>query len=236
MASESVLVDETPDKLKVKGHVQYETPDTISPTSVHHSPLEQFHIWFNEARKAGVHEPESMSLSTATPTGIPSSRMVLFRQLDTRGFVFYTNYTSRKSQELLANPHASLLFFWREQTRQVRVLGRVEKVSKEESEEYFKSRPIGSQLGAWASRQSSMIHEGELHARVEKLQQRFGVREGDSAGEVPLPEFWGGWRVVPREVEFWLGKPSRLHDRVRYLRKEGSPDDQPEWTIERLSP
>ncbi|KAG6328552.1 hypothetical protein ID866_10537 [Astraeus odoratus] len=191
-------VAETADTLQVRSHVQYNTPDHITPSNVHPSPLEQFHIWFNEARNAGVKEPESMSISTASASGIPSSRMVLFKQLDKRGFVFYTNYTSRKSRELEENPNAALLFFWREISRQVRVVGRVEKLSKEESEAYFKSRPIGSQLGAWASKQSTVIGEDALQTRLKHFHQRFGIGEGAEEADVPLPEFWGGWRVIPK--------------------------------------
>jgi pyridoxamine-phosphate oxidase len=124
--------------------------------------------------------------------------MVLFKQLDKRGFVFYTNYTSRKSQELAENPQAALLFFWREMSRQVRVLGRVEKLSREESEEYFKSRPVGTRLGAWASKQSSVIGEDDLANRLARFQEQFAVQASDGEGDVPLPDFWGGWRVIPR--------------------------------------
>lgn len=230
-------VAETTDTLHVRSHVQYNAPDHITPTNIHRSPLEQFHIWFNDARIAGVREPDAMSLSTATASGIPSSRMVLFKQLDKRGFVFYTNYTSRKSKELEENPNAALLFFWREMSRQVRIVGRVEKVSKEETEAYFKSRPVGSQLGAWASKQSSIIGENDLAARLKKFHDRFGVTEDAHERDVPAPEFWGGWRVIPNEMEFWLGKPSRLHDRIRYLRVNGSvSDEEPQWNIDRLSP
>ncbi|EIW80994.1 pyridoxamine 5'-phosphate oxidase [Coniophora puteana RWD-64-598 SS2] len=223
------------EKLTVKDHKQYETPDHLTPSNVNPSPIQQFHTWFEDVCKAGVREPEAVSLSTSTASGIPSSRMVLFKQLDAHGFVFYTNYTSRKSRELLENPNAALLFYWREVSRQVRVLGKVEKLTKEESEEYFKSRPVGSRLGAWASHQSSVVQEGELHEKLSEMQQKFGIGEGAKEGDVPLPEFWGGWRVIPSEVEFWLGKPSRLHDRVRYLRKDGS-TDHPTWRIERLAP
>ncbi|THH15846.1 hypothetical protein EW146_g4696 [Bondarzewia mesenterica] len=224
-----------PDKIQVLAHEQYFTREHISPDTVLPNPLDQFRAWFTSVQ-GKVREPEAMSLSTATAAGIPSSRIVLFKQLDKRGFVFYTNYTSRKSHELSENPNAALAFYWREVHRQVRVLGRVEKVTKEESEAYFRSRPLGSRIGAWASKQSTVVGEDELHGHFIEVEKRFGVKEGDTDGDIPLPDFWGGWRVVPTEVEFWAGKPSRLHDRVRYLRKDGSPDESPEWTIERLSP
>jgi len=212
-------------KVLVTTHNRYDAPDTLTPSTVASSPLEQFRIWFAEAVKRGVvQEPESVSVSTATPNGIPSARMVLFKQLDERGFVFFTNYESRKSQELLANPWAAMVFYWREVHRSVRVLGKVEKVSEEDSREYFKSRPLDSKLGAWASRQSSVVGEGEVHERVKEMQILF------KDGDVPLPAHWGGWRVVPTEVEFWAGRPSRLHDRIRYLLVDE------EWKIDRLAP
>ncbi|KAJ7442639.1 pyridoxamine 5'-phosphate oxidase [Mycena latifolia] len=232
-----VIAEPSPNTLQVLPHNQYHSHDTLDPASVAASPLDQFHAWFADAVEGGkVHEPEAMSLSTATPEGIPSARIVLFKQLDPRGFVFFTNYTSRKSHELLANPHAALVFYWREIHRSVRVLGRVEKIDARESEAYFKSRPLGSRLGAWASKQSTVVAEGEVFARLDRLKERFGVDNDTADADVPLPNFWGGWRVVPNEVEFWSGKPSRLHDRVRYLRQPDSPDENPVWKIERLAP
>ena len=141
-----------------------------------------------------------MTISTATASGIPSARTVLFKQVDATGFVFFTNYTSRKSKELLENPNAALVFYWKELHKQVRIVGRVEKLSKEENEEYFRTRPVGSQLGAWASKQSTVIGEGEMDRRLEKYKERFNVNGVDpsSAARIPLPDFWGGWRVVPK--------------------------------------
>ncbi|KAF9498984.1 pyridoxamine 5'-phosphate oxidase [Pleurotus eryngii] len=231
------IAQPSPDKIQVLPHNQYHSFDFLTPSTTSPSPIDQFKEWFTEVVNARVvPEPETMCVSTCSPSGIPSSRFVLFKQLDARGFIFYTNYSSRKSQELLANPHAALAFYWREVHRSVRVVGKVEKVSREESEAYFKSRPVGSQLGAWASRQSSVVGEGEVLSRLEKIKDRFGVEEGTTTdhGIIPTPEFWGGWRIVPFEVEFWSGKPSRLHDRVRYTRDRT--DDGSEWKIERLAP
>ena len=179
------------DHLKVLPHHQYITADAIAPSTVAPSPVDQFRTWFKEAVAGGkVQEPEAMSLSTSTPEGIPSARMVLFKELDHRGFVFFTNYASRKSRELTENPRAALSFYWREVAKQVRVVGRAERISRAESEEYFHSRPLGSQIGAWASRQSSVVAEGEVQARVGYLTEKFG-------DEVPAPDFWGGWRIIP---------------------------------------
>ncbi|KAG7442935.1 pyridoxamine 5'-phosphate oxidase [Guyanagaster necrorhizus] len=218
--SESTMV-------QVIGRNQYNATESLSPQSVDSDPLQQFKAWFSQVSSESslVSEPESMVLSTCTLSGVPSSRQVLLKQVDNQGFVFYTNYTSRKSLELGANPNCALVFYWREAHWSVRVVGRAERVSREETEAYFRSRPRESQLGAWASKQSSVVREGEVTARLEELKVRF---EGK---EVDVPDFWGGWRVLPSEIEFWSGRPSRLHDRVRYLRKDGG-----EWNVERLAP
>ncbi len=186
-------------KITVTTHNQYKPKTILTPVDVKPSPLEQFHDWFLEAQNnPNVLEPEAVSLSTATTSGVPSSRMVLLKQVDDRGFKIYTNYTSRKSQELKANPHAALNFYWPELHRQVRIVGRAEMVDRGDSEEYFRSRPMGSQIGAWASRQSSIVGETEIVERVTRLEKRFGVQDGQAS--VPMPEFWGGWRIIPEYV------------------------------------
>jgi pyridoxamine-phosphate oxidase len=189
---DAVIAQPAPDKIQVLKHEQYITNDHLTPLNAVPSPLDQFRAWFKEAVESDkVPEPEAMSLATvAQPQGIPSARVVLLKQVDARGFVFFTNYTSRKSRELAANPHAALVFYWYELHRSVRVVGRVEKLSREENEEYFQSRPVGSRLGAWASRQSSVIGEGVLDERLKEAQEKFGE-------DVPTPDFWGGWRVIP---------------------------------------
>ena len=200
-AMAEVIIQPTPDKIKVLPHEQYITKDHLNPNNAPLSPLDQFCIWFKEAAEGGqVKEAEAMSLSTVSPLGIPSARIVLLKQVDRRGFVFFTNYTSRKSQEILANPHAALVFYWREVHRSVRVVGRVEKLTAEENDEYFQSRPVGSRLGAWASRQSQVISEEYLDSRLHKLQERFGIRDGQGDAVLPTPDFWGGWRVIPECV------------------------------------
>ena len=189
-------------------------------------PLAQFEKWFGEAVRAEVLEPNAMTLATAGADGRPSARTVLLKGYDARGFVFYTNYESRKGLELAANPQASLLFTWLPLERQIEIRGAVEPVSREETEAYFYKRPIDSQLGAWASRQSTVLASREdLERRIEALMLEHRGKT------VPVPPHWGGYRVAPQSVEFWQGRPSRLHDRLRYSRQDGG-----SWKLERLSP
>ena len=188
-------------------------------------PFAMFARWFAEAQAADVAEPNAMTLATATADGAHSARMVLLKGVDERGFVFFTDYRSRKAAELEANPRAALVFHWVEVERQVRVAGTTSRVSREETEAYFLSRPLGSRLGAWASEQSSVIADrAELDARLREVERRF------SGGEVPAPPHWGGYRLDPATVEFWQGRSSRLHDRIRYSRRGGA------WVVERLAP
>ncbi len=193
----NTAIQPSPGRIVVLAHEQYDTSDNLSPSTVPASPLDLFRHWFNSAQGT-VHEPEAMALSTVSAEGIPSTRIVLLKQVDNRGFVFYTNYNSRKSRDLDANPHASLAFYWREVHRQVRVVGRVEKVSREESEAYFRTRPLGSRIGAWASDQSAAIGEGELDQQITQIKERFGIKDGDVDADIPLPDHWGGWRVIPK--------------------------------------
>ena len=197
----------------------------LSETEVAEDPIVQFTRWFEEAVAAQVHEPNAMCLATATPDAYPSARMVLLKGVDARGFVFYTDYRSRKGRELADNPCASLCFFWPELERQVRIAGAVQRVSRSESDAYFQSRPLPSRLGAWTSTQSSVLaSRDQLEAELSGITARF------SEGPVPLPDHWGGFRVVPEEIEFWQGRPSRLHDRIQFRREAGA------WVRRRLSP
>lgn len=188
-------------------------------------PFEQFRVWFEEAVAAGIREPNAMTLGTAEVDGRVSCRTVLLKAFDGRGFVFYTNHGSRKGRQLAANPRAALLFPWVALERQVEIEGCVERVSEEESEEYFRSRPRGSRLGAWVSEQSAEIESREvLLRRLAELEAEF------AGGEIPKPDFWGGYRVVPDSIEFWQGGHDRLHDRFLYRKKDGA------WHRVRLSP
>jgi pyridoxamine 5'-phosphate oxidase len=198
----------------------------LDETDVSHDPIVQFARWFAEAEEVKAHDANAMTLATATTGGAPSARIVLLKAFDERGFVFFTDYRSRKSAELDANPQAALVFYWAELERQIRITGAVQETTREESARYFASRPLGSRLGAWASQQSRVIPGRHvLEADLREVEERFGE------GEVPLPPHWGGFRVLPDSIEFWQGRENRLHDRIRYAR-----DAAGEWKVDRLSP
>jgi pyridoxamine 5'-phosphate oxidase len=188
-------------------------------------PIDLFEAWFGAARESGILLPESVALATSTPEGVPSVRMVLLKSVDARGFVFFTNYGSQKARELESNPRAALCFHWAVLQRQVRAAGRVERVSTQESADYFATRGRGSQLGAWASLQSQPLSSrDELERRAREVEERF------AGGEVPLPPFWGGYRLDPLRIEFWQGRADRLHDRLVFQREAGG------WATQRLHP
>ena len=199
----------------------------LSEADLDSNPIQQFNLWFEQALAADLIEPNAMTLATATADGKPSARIVLLKGVSERGFVFYTNYGSQKGRQLIANPYAALVFHWDKLERQIRIEGKVEKLSSAESLEYFHSRPKASQLGAWTSNQSQVI------ANREVLEQKLASLQAQHSDEdtIPLPEHWGGFRVVPNRLEFWQGRPSRLHDRLLYdLEADGS------WSISRLAP
>lgn len=197
----------------------------LNEASVLSDPISQFQQWMDQAIGAEVPEPNAMSLATANAAGHPSVRIVLLRGVDEKGFVFFTNYLSHKGTDLAENPHAALMFFWPELERQVRITGTVAKVSVKESDDYFRKRPRSSRIGAWASPQSQVIDDRTfLELRVDEFETKF------ETGEVIRPAHWGGYRLAPESVEFWQGRASRLHDRVRYVRSEEG------WVIQRLAP
>ena len=199
---------------------------SLDESSVDADPIRQFRTWFDQATGAGIPEPNAVVVATASPGGRPSTRVVLMRGFDDRGFVFYTNYQSRKGGEIGANPFASMCFFWQPMERQVRVEGTVVRTSEAQSDEYFAGRPTGSKLGAWVSNQSGVVPDRPaLEAEMEAIRGRF------PGEEIPRPPHWGGFRVVPESIEFWQGRRSRLHDRLVYRKTpEGA------WRIERLAP
>lgn len=191
-------------------------------------PMDQFRLWFEEARRVDIREPNAMALATCDHQGNPSVRILLLKAADQRGFTFFTNYESRKGKELELNPKASMVFFWNELERQVRIEGPVEKISREESQSYYDSRPIGSRLGAWASEQSQKISgRHELESRMEELKKQYELENPT------IPPHWGGYLLRPLNIEFWQGRPSRLHDRICFSRKN---TETAEWEMFRLAP
>lgn len=199
--------------------------EKLNQSGVEEDPIEQFGIWFQQALSADLLDPNAMTLSTATAEGRPSSRIVLLKGFDKKGFRFYTNYGSRKARELEENPQAALCFYWPRLERQVRIEGRVQRLNREESASYFRERPRLSQLGAWASKQSSKVSSREaLIEQFEKIKKRFEDKE------VPLPDFWGGFLLEPSRIEFWQGRRGRMHDRICYEKEEET------WTHYRLAP
>jgi pyridoxamine 5'-phosphate oxidase len=200
---------------------------TLDEASVARDPIDQFSAWYDAAVAAGVPEPEAMTLATASADGRPSARVVLLRGFDRRGFCFFSNYLSRKGRDLAANPHAALTFHWAALERQVRIEGLVERTSDVESDAYFHSRPSTSRIGAWSSPQSEVIAD---RSALETLFERFRTEHPDDAA-IPRPPHWGGYRLVPERIEFWQGRPSRLHDRLVFRRQAGG-----DWLLERLAP
>ncbi|HEY9695095.1 MAG TPA: pyridoxamine 5'-phosphate oxidase [Oculatellaceae cyanobacterium] len=202
------------------------TKSGLVETDVDSNPFKQFQKWFDQALAAQLPEPNAMTLATVSQDGKPRARIVLLKNFNEQGFVFYTNYNSQKGQEIAQNPWAALIFWWAELERQVRIEGSVEKVTKSESDEYFHSRPVGSQLGAWASQQSQVIDNREvLEHQLQELEEIYQNQN------IPRPTHWGGYRIVPQTIEFWQGRTNRLHDRLCYSLQEDHT-----WVIKRLSP
>ena len=198
--------------------------DQLLESNISSNPFIQFKFWFDLVLKANITEPNAMTIATATKNGIPSARMVLLKGFDESGFTFFTNYESRKGKELLENHFASLLFWWREFERQVRIEGKIEKIGRKESEEYFNVRPIKSRYGALSSNQSEVVESREV------LEKRFAELEKQFGDNPPTPENWGGYKLIPNKFEFWQGRRDRLHDRIVYEK------DKDDWTIYRLQP
>ena len=216
-------MDTTPDLAKLRSEY---SAHGLRRAELHSDPLQQFSVWFAAALAAEIRDVNAMSLATATRDGKPSVRIVLLKGFDERGFSFFTNYDSGKARDLEANPFAEMVFYWPQLERQVRISGEVERTSREDSAAYFHSRPLGSQLGAWVSKQSEVIDARKvLDARLNEMTERF------ENGEIPLPPHWGGYRLKPDKFEFWQGRPNRLHDRFRYSRKADGT-----WLIDRLAP
>ena len=193
--------------------------------SVDRNPLDQFKVWWDEVIQSGIDEPNAMNLSTCSIEGKPSSRIVLLKEVNENGFVFFTNYNSRKGKEMEQNNFVSVLFFWKELERQVRVEGKVAKIPAEKSDEYFASRPRESQIGAWSSPQSTVIDDRSI---LEKNEKQYADQFQNQ--NIERPQHWGGYLVIPQQIEFWQGRPGRLHDRLRYSLREN------QWIIERLAP
>ncbi len=201
------------------------TKNGLLETDVDADPFRQFSVWFEQATNAGIVEPNAMSHATVSPDGQPSIRIVLLKGVDDRGFIFFTNYESRKGKDMDQNPKTSLLFFWGELERQVRIEGDIEKISKDQSRAYFDSRPAGSRIGAWSSNQSEVVASRDFLER--RYEENVAKYVGD---DIPMPDYWGGYRLVPNMIEFWQGRGSRMHDRIRFRLVDGS------WVIDRLSP
>lgn len=199
---------------------------SLNKTDVAANPIEQFTRWWIEAINGDIDEVNAMTLATATPTGIPSARIVLLKGYDDDGFTFFTNYDSHKGQQIAANPYGALVFFWKELERQIRIEGTIEKVSPEKNDAYFNSRPVNSRIGAWSSPQSSTIPNRQI---LEDNEANFKAKFGEN---IPRPEHWGGYIVKPNLIEFWQGRSSRLHDRIAYIKKENTVN----WQIKRLAP